>query len=815
MIKKFMSKGIVGIPDMDIELDDSKIILIQGPNGSGKTSLLKRITHPLASYNRFIKLKPGITEGRCEMQFYYKNKLYKVEHVYEKNKRTINTTSHLFERTESGWENVTVSGLQGDFKKEVAYHLNYQDYLYNILNIGIENRGIIDMTNTNRLEYLKKVFNMDILTEVKENVLDKFNTSSNKIKFINNKLEEYPSLDTLNLTIKDFKTRLGVLKESRDNLTKELIQLTSNKKDPDLLNQVRNKKDELENEIEVIKKILNMDIPENYTFETYYDEIKESYMTNKVKSDEKIKLISTLTAELKDINNTSIKDIEDNIEKITGDIENIKKQMTDTFTEKEFDLDKFDSYIDNLLSLHEELDRSDYSQLQVFSKSNIDIYNKREEYFAKKETKLNTMLKEYEKLRRELKELDTSNNLLEKSIPSDCKITTCPIRLEYERQVSNTDLFKQLTREEIFFSKKIDDYEEKMKYEEELTDIYHNFKKQIVPDKFDEFLAIYKFNDINDIISDNRNLTIVKNIISDNIFNKKKYIIIKNLEKDLNKYVEMKKINIDNDEKRIQSLKDKIDTSNKELKEYNDKIDFDNKEIRKLDSIQVNYSLRNITIYNLEDRIKHNESSIKDIEIQINELSYLDNRISEIETKLIEMSDEEETLNTEKISIVADLKNIKSLDEELKNEIKSNEKLKVLKNIVSIDLPARIFEAYLFEISKKVNELLDGFMTIRFDVTEGVDIYCNREGIERYSTDLSQGEKSMLSIALLMAFKPYIEWDIISIDEGDATLDEGNKDKFIFMVRDYSESIFNINQIFLVSHGYQNTTGLDIKVIQL
>ena len=77
MIKRFISKGIMGIPDMDIELGDEKIIVIKGPNGSGKTSLLRQITHPLSSHDRFNRLKEGYTDGHIIMYLIYNGVPYK------------------------------------------------------------------------------------------------------------------------------------------------------------------------------------------------------------------------------------------------------------------------------------------------------------------------------------------------------------------------------------------------------------------------------------------------------------------------------------------------------------------------------------------------------------------------------------------------------------------------------------------------------------------------------------------------------------------------------------------------------------------
>ena len=106
-------------------------------------------------------------------------------------------------------------------------------------------------------------------------------------------------------------------------------------------------------------------------------------------------------------------------------------------------------------------------------------------------------------------------------------------------------------------------------------------------------------------------------------------------------------------------------------------------------------------------------------------------------------------------------------------------------------------------------------MTIRFDIIECIDILVNRDGVERLANDLSQGEKSILAMALLMVFKKNLSWDIISFDELDATLDESNKDKFIYMLRDYSELINNLSQIFIVTHTDFQDDGMDMKIIRL
>ena len=124
-------------------------------------------------------------------------------------------------------------------------------------------------------------------------------------------------------------------------------------------------------------------------------------------------------------------------------------------------------------------------------------------------------------------------------------------------------------------------------------------------------------------------------------------------------------------------------------------------------------------------------------------------------------------------------------------------------------------DSYLLDIAKLVNYLLEDSMRIRFDTTDGIEIYCTIRGEERPVSVMSQGEKSILSVALLIAFKKMIKWDVISIDEGSAALDEDNTDRFMNMVTRYMEAVDTVKQVFIVSHDFFVSDGMDINVIKM
>ena len=119
MIKKFISQGLIGIPDCSIEFGDEKKIIITGPNGSGKTSLLRQITHPLSSANKFNRLKKGVEEGYQEMEINYYGREYKIKHLYALTGKTVKVSSYLMKKVDGEYVHLVENGLVTNFKSVV------------------------------------------------------------------------------------------------------------------------------------------------------------------------------------------------------------------------------------------------------------------------------------------------------------------------------------------------------------------------------------------------------------------------------------------------------------------------------------------------------------------------------------------------------------------------------------------------------------------------------------------------------------------------------------------------------------------------
>lgn len=803
MIRKFVSKNILGIPDMDIELGDEKIVIIKGPNGSGKTSLLKQITHPLSSHDRFNRLKPGEDEGHIITYLTYKNRDYKIQHLYKRDKRSVKVLSYLAKKIDNNYVELVENGLPTKFNDIANKELDYDKYMYDILNIGVSNKGLVDGTNVERIEYLKKILKLDTLDIIKSNVLENLRERNANLKYIKNKLSEFAPLKEIN----NQKNRLKEVSIDIDN------KISTKERELSKLNLMEDKSESLKDELFLYKNELSdlsninsilSNVKSNLSLEELKNQLRDeiSNVKNNIsKYNSSIDRINSDLMNIKEVDITSLNNEKDSLEEFISIFKEkysdiLKTNKITSIIESEENSESKKKVIENI---REYSDGFSYDELTEDLKDNDNLYD----IVKNVETKIDNLKKEISSSKEKLEKINLSTNLVNKEVPSNCEIPTCPLRLELERQLRELDVYNILNKNIKNDEEELERLNENLSYVSSKYRVLLKIKENIDSIKFDiknnglfqldeEYDdTIYKLFFIKDYKEYQNNLKSLERIntlieLDSNSGTGKKEKLLKEIKeisklKDkensiLNKYLKKEKeISISLNDYNNLSIKKNDISSN---------IDRVNKKIEELNNSIRNYINNKININNIKEDIKN------------------------LKEKLQKVTDEYYRLNN-------NISSIKKYTEEFESTEKEVNELSILREIINKKLPGKILENFLFDVSNSVNNLLEDFMTIRFDIKEGIDILVNREGVERLANDLSQGEKSILAMALLMVFKKNLSWDIISFDELDATLDESNKDKFIYMLRDYSELINNLSQIFIVTHTDFQDDGMDMKVIRL
>lgn len=796
MIKRFISKGIMGIPDMDIELGDEKIIVIKGPNGSGKTSLLKQITHPLSSHDRYNRLKEGVEEGYITMYILYNNIPYKINHQYTIKSGKVKVLSYISKKIDGNFKELTGNGLPSRFNDIVKYEFNYEKYLFDILNIGVSNKGIVDGTNIDRVEYLKKILKLNELDDIKSYILDNIKEKNGSFKFIKSKLEEFLPYKELkdkisniklnskeiNNTIKDKEdelTKLRSLSYDTKKLSSEVTNLNKKRKDLDLVYNILKDKD---------NTITYNNILDQYKLE------KERLSKELAILDNNINRINSEMMNIKVVDDTKLKKEKEYLDNKINEFTNKYKDYKSKYKYSINELEDIKRYINDAIELS-----SNYSY-DILDKYKNKYSNNLKDIVIKVKDKIDKRNSIIDESNEKLNKINLSTNLINKEVPSNCNIPSCALRLELKRQLDELDIHNILKDKIKDENNKLNILNEEY---EEAKSIYNILKG--VDNNFTKLDFKYSYLSLEDDLDK----------VSYELFYKKSKEEYDNNLKSYEKVNDLLKISYDNGINKKKSLleeikkyksdrENKISNINKLNKEFNNiNIDLYDHNIAYLNKDEINNDLNNVNINlsNLTDKLR--EVTNTDIII-----SNLNNDIDNLKSKLQSYTDEYYRLKNQH-------EESKKYTKEFDLISKDIEDLNLIREVVNKKLPGKIIENYLFDVSNTVNELLQDFLTIRFDTSDGIEIVINREGIERSSHNLSQGEKSILAMALLLAFKKNISWDIISLDELDATLDENNKSKFIYMLRDFSDLIPSVKQIFIVTHNEVTDDGMDTKIINL
>lgn len=804
MITRFTAKNIVGVPNCDIVFPKSKMILIQGENGAGKTSLLKQITNPFRSLNnRVTELRTGENEGRIITELRFNNIDYRVEHIIQRNKKGYKNSSYLYKIIDGKEISLVDDGGAIKFKSAVEREFKLLPSHYAVLNIGVNNFGIVTMNNADRLVFMKNLLKLNYIDMILDIVKEKFKDAKDRSKFLTDQLKGING-DSYSIKIDNIKSDISRIqkdKVSKEGLLRELDRKSTN------IEQLREKKIDTLEKLDQIEQLLAM--LNSYKYNLSFDSLVDETLTKQTNLQIRINSLEQKVLDAIEKQNT-LKSIESK-DKIEEQIASIQKQIdADKAAILDPDnkdiLDKLDSihaYVKNITYIVQDYD-NDIINIVVDALKYPQEFKANRLKYTKEYTDQVSMI---DNIKLDKDKYTYQTNIVSLT-PHPKTPLECPLRQEWQRQINNKDKYLELDSKQ----KQAEDYltyiiKDKEDYEQayQLLRVIYTMDK---PPMLDRISGISTYEFINDLSVRDKVLSKIKQLYLD----KKCYEHIDKLTIDLNLYQTRLK-----DISSISTLVEQPTNVDELNEQYN------NAKIELANTTKAYNKMRTIhSIYSdmLPDKLLMEQEALNIVLDKTNEK--INNVINEINLKT-NLNTDIRKLNNELISLSGELSKLEYQYTEytkkqstLTNLESKKDIIENVRTIISSHLLLKLLKKDLRHIEDVVNKLLDGFMSVHFVIDEGsLDIICMREGIPRDASNLSSGESSMLSMALLMALKKYLPWDIVSIDEGSAMLDQENKHRFIYMLKDYANNIPSIAQMFIVSHDTIIEDGLDIFKIYI
>ena len=815
--------------EMSIDFKDckNKIILLTGPNGSGKTSILSCL-HPFATNgNLDVRNDNPLVligkEGYKEIHIEDGDNEYVIKHYYTPNKKTHSVKSYI----EKNGVELNVNGNVSSFKEYVKDELNIEmDYL-KLTRLGSNVTNFIDLKTTERKSFMGKILDeVDIYLKYHKKITSDMREVKSIISHLMDKINKLNITDeddlkkyqkNLNKQIESYKEEIEKIKSSLSITNYEIEKYDS-------VLEIKEKLDIKKKELHKIEKVLNKRNGKNLSLEecqTSIDEIsrlidksevkldllkeKRNHLLNEL--DDNFKSKNEIDKELNKVSeNTEITDTEYMIDSLRKTIDNRNKELDITnyeykFTKKELSdlIVMLDSSMDILLSTYE-FGKNPINKAIEYIKNGYDISDYISSH-SKKVTK--------NKLQSACEYVYKKFNEKYGNIKPKCKdFKGCKLMDFYD------DVFDLATSEpdEIVEDEEFVTYA-KLSYQNINTVLKNmgNFKstfEKLPKDIQDMFILKNILNKISktECIYDKERLYRELSLVTEYELQ----------QEDLNKLQELKdKLSLlkkstgnveyfENKRKKIISdmdyLKDDIDTNTDDIKSLSEDIDNLKEEyedllvlkdsIEKGDSIRTECNELEESYYTLKDLfIKR-----KDTEDNLNLLLFQYNKLEK------EYNDNEYRLNSYRdMKKELSLYNDKYDDMEfIKRSLSSKE-----------GIPLLYIQIYLKNIPDITNDLLeiiykDELYIENFNITsDEFSIPFVTKGTQINDVSYaSQGEKSFISLALSFAltYQSISRYNIMLLDEIDATLDTRNREKFLQILERQIEMIDG-EQIFLISHN--------------
>ena len=828
-IKAGMKKTEV---EVDFSKSKNKLILLCGPNGSGKTSLLSEM-HPFAnSGNMDVRGDANLIiegkDGYKEIHIQDKEDKYVIKHFYMFSKKNKSVKSFIMKNGKELNENGNVKS----FKECVNEHLGIDHELLKLMRLGSNVTSLINMKSTNRKNFATKLFSdIEVYNGFYKKVSEEYRNIRAVLKSTTDKINKFNVQDEsefdkqLSLTINE----IEMYEIDKERLQKDIITLENKILDIKIDDEeiVKQTYSRLDDELNSAHELMELARDVNMSADEYELQFEKSKQSLELKLLEYKSNIDKAISE-RDIYYNQRQDLEESLkraassERIKNLKETIDKYKKDIF-KLEKELEKRTHYDKtNLLILKDHCQKTlEYiKELNMYSdydiKKLMTSILDNDDIMKRLETKNINNKSSYDILNAEILSIEKMNLDFNIDIDDNSCTKDCPYREFYLQTVGKRKNLNKFIEERNRINKEI------VKYEE-LFNLYNNLifiKNHIlsyesncsIPIEYDYSLCFTNY------ITGKQPINI--NILNLAIDDSEKFELLNKYKRDLESFENEYEI-IKN------SGLDIIEIENKIL-DINDIIDSRNKVIDENNELKLNIETQ------IETLTSEAENILKALKVKdsMNEMierhTELLNRLKEIKELKLEKEEYISRINkgkqelktvTEFITNLTTKKNQLSFNKETyMNLVTEYDALKLLFEDADVikealnsskGIPLIFLQVYLKNCPIMMNNLLDTIYNGELQI-EGFLIDENEFRIPFVKSGIkvpdivmaSQGESSFISIVLSLSLiiQSMTKYDIIGLDDLDGPLDTKNREEFIKVLYTFIEQV-KCEQVFLISHN--------------
>lgn len=821
-------KTAMGVNEIEIDFlkAKNKIILITGPNGGGKTSMLSCL-HPFANNgNLDVRNDNPLVivgkEGYKEIHYIDGTDTYIIKHYYTQNKESHTIKSYI----EKNGTELNPNGNQTSFKDIVKEELDIEPDYLKLVRLGNNVTNFIDHKAAERKAFMGKILSeVDIylkyFKKINKDMIELKSVISHLIDKIYKLSIDDP--DELEKTQKKLKAKIEELSNKISGLNGQLsiIQHEFEKYDPpyvirEMLNAVKEKQAKLQrvmdkqrNPVSTIKdceKLISQIESEIATIEATItaNQLRRGELVNR--QDKLIDEMSSVMHELEKISSSEqIRDTE-------AIIQNIKRKIDGILSHYKF-LDAKYTYskkeIEELIVM---LDRCNDILYTTYEFGKAPIVKAIE--FILNNDNINTYVENRKNSLTKNKLQATCeyvfNTLVGKKIPKpNCKnSSSCEVMQFYDKLYDlATEVPDAIIEDDTFvtytkmayqnISTILDNLREKKSLFDRLPkSIQDMFTLGVLFDRMQNMQPLYDKAPLYSILSEITEYELFEETSAELKSQHEKLNLLRSLEGNSD-YFEKRKAEISAEIEDIrQALADIIMQISKDKQSVTSKQD----ELKLLQELQESLSKK-----------ESFESEIATLEESYSTLVELAKQKSEVSRELDEVTFEFNKLQTEFNNNDYKLHYYRTYNDELATYNKTYDEMTLVRSALSSKegIPLLFIQIYLKNVQDVTNELLeiiygDDLYIDNFVITaDEFKIPYNTKGTDiKDVCYASQGERSFISLALSFAliYQAISRYNILLLDEIDATLDTDNRSKFLQVLEKHI-SMIDGEQVFVISHN--------------